>query len=290
MTRSAYLVAVLLAAGLLLAVLAWSADLPDPVGRVNDFADLLSADEEAALQSRIATCEAATGGEIAVVVVQDLPEDISTPKELATELFNKWGVGKKGEDNGVLMLLAVGPRRVEIETGYGVEGLLPDQLCTRLLEDHAVPSFKQGNWGEGLQKALEAVCVVLESGQAYESPTGSSTGETISAFFGILLGLFFGAIFLLPFIIIALVIAGKFLWAKCPNCHARLKYEKTIGNSMVYKCPVCGTTVYRRAMSSRATGSGYSGSSFSSSGSSGGGGGGGFSGGSSGGGGGGASF
>jgi uncharacterized protein len=69
----------------------------------------------------------------------------ATPKEYATELFNRWGVGKREADNGVLLLVSLGDRRVEIETGYGMEAILPDAVAGEILDTAVVPRFRAGD-------------------------------------------------------------------------------------------------------------------------------------------------
>jgi uncharacterized protein len=95
-----------------------------PHGRVNDFAQVLDPSTKAELKTLVAEVEQQTTAEIAVVVVPTTAP--MTPKEYVTALFNRGGVGKRGADNGVMILLAIHDRRAEIETGYGVEGILPD--------------------------------------------------------------------------------------------------------------------------------------------------------------------
>jgi len=239
---------------------------------------VLTADQQASLEQRVQACKQACGAEVAVAIVKRVPSDFASPKEYATALFNDWGVGTKEADNGVLVLLSIGDRRVEIETGYGVEDVLPDQLCGRLLRKYAVPYFKRDDWFGGLQALLDPLCSVLEKGEPYKEP--SNTGAW-------LFGLVFGLGFFAFFIALAVVIF-KSIYHRCPNCGARMKFEQRIGTARRYRCPQCGTVVYVRALSTTATSSGYAGTSLSSSSS--GGSSGGFGGGSSGGGGAGASF
>jgi uncharacterized protein len=93
--------------------------------------------------------------EIAVVVLPTIGE--FNPKAFATALFNHWGVGKKEPDNGVLVLHVLDQRRVEIETGYGLEGNLPDVKCHWIVEDIAIPFFKLGSFSDGLYEIVRAL-------------------------------------------------------------------------------------------------------------------------------------
>ena len=80
---------------------------------------------------------------------------------LELSLFDSWKPGKKGKDNGVLVLLAVKERRWRIETGYGVEGILPDGLCGEIGRNYMVPYFKEAKYGEGLYQGVRAIANVI---------------------------------------------------------------------------------------------------------------------------------
>ncbi|WP_414590378.1 TPM domain-containing protein [Anabaena sp. CCY 9614] len=131
-------------------------------GWVTDMADILSDETEAQINQMIADLEAKNGTEIAVVTVPQTAPTAS-PKEFATELFNYWGIGKKGQDNGVLFLISVGDRRVEIETGYGVEAILPDAKVGNIINSKITPRFKQGDFSGGTLAGTKALVVVLGS-------------------------------------------------------------------------------------------------------------------------------
>ena len=132
------------------------APLPAPQeGRVHDFAQVLEPATTAQLNALAAEVEQRTTAELAVVVVHTTAP--LTPKEYVTALFNHWGVGKRGSDNGVMVLLAIHERRVEIETGYGVEGMLPDGTVGEIIRTAMSPSFTHERWGEGLVAGTQRV-------------------------------------------------------------------------------------------------------------------------------------
>ena len=83
--------------------------------------------------------------------------DGDDPDQFANELYEAWGIGKKGEDKGVLIMLAVQERRVRIETGFGVEGVLPDGLVGSILDRYVVPLLKQNRFEEGMFNAMAAI-------------------------------------------------------------------------------------------------------------------------------------
>ena len=99
--------------------------------------------------------ERETGAEVAVVVLPTIGELI--PKNFAVSLVEKWGVGKRGQDNGVLVLHVLDQRRIEIETGYGMEAILPDVKAHWITEEIAVPFFKAGSLADGHLEIVRAV-------------------------------------------------------------------------------------------------------------------------------------
>ncbi|WP_017303658.1 TPM domain-containing protein [Spirulina subsalsa] len=142
------------------------AQVPNPRqvsgGWVTDMANVIDSATEAQLNQIITELEAKNGAEIAVVTIPQTNE-LLTPKDFATQLFNLWGIGKVGQDNGILFLTSVGDRRVEIETGYGIEGILPDGRVGRILDDHVVPYFRNDDFNQGILEGTKALIEVLES-------------------------------------------------------------------------------------------------------------------------------
>lgn len=141
-------------------------------GWVVDMAGVLSAEQKAQLNRIISILERETGAEVAVVILRRTQG--ATPKEYATELFNRWGVGKRDADNGVLMLVALDDRRVEIETGYGMEAIIPDAVAGEILDTAVVPRFRKGDIAGGVIAGVEAIAERIRKAQAsgaYEPPT-----------------------------------------------------------------------------------------------------------------------
>ncbi|NES94774.1 MAG: TPM domain-containing protein [Desertifilum sp. SIO1I2] len=140
-------------------------EVPNPQqvsgGWVTDMAQLLSPQTTTQINQLITQLEATNGTEIAVVTV---PSTAPAPsvKAFATELFNTWQIGKQGQDNGVLFLVSLGDRRVEIETGYGVEGILPDGRVGRILDIHVIPRFRQDDYEGGILAGTQALVRALE--------------------------------------------------------------------------------------------------------------------------------
>ncbi len=144
-------------------------------GWVMDMADLLSPDSETKLNQMITALEDTNGAEITVVTVPDTKPSTS-PKAFATELFNTWGIGKERVDDGVLFLVSKNERRTEIETGYGLESILPDAKVDNILRTQVTPHFKQGNFDSGIVKGTQAIIQVLED-EKVESPVPSTHSE-----------------------------------------------------------------------------------------------------------------
>jgi uncharacterized membrane protein YgcG len=111
------------------------------------------------LNSKSNTIERLNGTEVAVVVLGSIGS--INPADFANELFNNWGVGKKGADNGLLILMVMDKRRVEFSTGYGLEGKLTDIQCVRIQEKYMVPEFKKADYDRGLIAGLDATAEIL---------------------------------------------------------------------------------------------------------------------------------
>ena len=144
---------------LLTGIAAGGAEFPRPTGAVNDFAGVIPAESRQTMEALSREVLQKTGTAIVVATVATVGD--SEPDEYANRLYEAWGIGKKGEDKGVLIFLAVQERRVRIETGYGVEGILPDGLTGSILDTYALPYFKKGDYGGGLSAAQTAVAQII---------------------------------------------------------------------------------------------------------------------------------
>ena len=134
-------------------------DFPKRTGLVNDFAGTIPQAEKQKMEILAQEVLQKTGTSVVVVTLPTIGDaDVAT---YVTELYQTWGIGKKGEDKGVLIFLALKERRVRIETGYGVEGILPDGLVGEILDKYAVPFLKKGQYGKGLYNALAVVSQVI---------------------------------------------------------------------------------------------------------------------------------
>ena len=152
---------------------------PAPRGAVNDFAGVIPSQYVGPMESLAREVLEKTGTAIVVATVETIGDN--DPNDYANRLYQAWGIGKKGEDKGVLIFLAVKERRVRIETGYGVEGILPDGLTGEILDRYAIPYFKEGQYGKGIAETMAAVSsVVAKSGGRLPHggpPTGAAAGR-----------------------------------------------------------------------------------------------------------------
>jgi uncharacterized protein len=151
------------------------AEFPQPQGRVNDFAAVLDEGSKTELTTIIREAEAASSAEIAVVTVASL--DGMSVEEYSSKLFEAWGIGKKGIDNGVLILVAPKDRAMRIEVGYGLEAVLPDSLAGTIIRSEFTPAFKAGDYSTGILKGVSRVAAIVRENQPVK-PEEQRTIET----------------------------------------------------------------------------------------------------------------
>ena len=152
------------------AALPASAALPDrpASGRVLDQTGSISEAGRARIQGVSDELESRTGAELAVAVVKTL--DGMDPADYANRLFKAWGVGKKGRDNGVLILVSPADRKSRIEVGYGLEAKLPDIVAGRLLKDELRPYFQEGRFEDGVLFGARRVEEIVSGSPASGEP------------------------------------------------------------------------------------------------------------------------
>jgi len=128
---------------------------PEPARLVNDLAHVLSADQAARLEAQLEDYARNSSTQIVIVTITDIGDyDVA---EYNVTLFNKWGIGQKGKDNGVVILAAINNHRMNITTGGGVQGNLTDALCSRIIRNEMAPAFKAQAYYDGFSKGAEAV-------------------------------------------------------------------------------------------------------------------------------------
>ena len=173
---------------------------PAPRQYVTDEAGVISPGLLAQLNQRLAAFEKQTSNQIVAVVYPKLPEGASL-EDYAQSLYSAWKIGKKKNSNGVLMLVFVQERKVRIQPGYGLEGAMPDALCSRIIRETMAPAFRAGNYGAGLASGLTAV---MQATKGEYKETGRANGKPMT-----LLDILFSPLGFFLFVLIVLIVTSR---------------------------------------------------------------------------------
>lgn len=166
---------------------------PSFIPPVVDSTNTLSIQEKESLYKKLAIYSDSTSTEMFVMVVSTTQgEDIA---RYATDLGQKWEIGQKGKDNGIILLIAKDDRKMTIQNGYGVEHLLTDALSRRIIESVIKPNFKENNYYEGIDEGTNAIFRVLKGEFKNDKPKNE--------------GSFLPILIIFAFVIIFLIIASK---------------------------------------------------------------------------------
>ncbi|MFA0961005.1 YgcG family protein [Roseivirga sp. BDSF3-8] len=173
---------------------------PNPPRAVNDFAGILSGTEENQLESMLRQFNDTTSNAIVVVTIQTTGGQAIA--QYGVELAHQWGIGRRDVDNGILLLVAVDDKDVNISTGYGVEGAVPDAIAKRIINNRILPAFRDGEYHRGIEAGVRAL-MDLTAGEyePAESPDNSE-GSPIPSILLILGFIFF-------FLILPRILARK---------------------------------------------------------------------------------
>ena len=156
-------------------LLLWAANLlaqqlvavPPLTARVIDLTGTLSTAEQAALDSRLASLEARKGSQIAVLIVPTTqPEAI---EQYSMRVVDSWKLGRKDVDDGVLLLVAKDDRAVRIEVGYGLEGVIPDAIANRVMDEFILTRFREGDFAGGIDAGIDRL-IALVDGEPLPAP------------------------------------------------------------------------------------------------------------------------
>jgi len=193
---------VLMATGMLVGIglKLQAANIPQaPDNYIYDSVGLINASDYQAITHLITELDHKTSAQVAVAVVPTT--DPETVEAYAVKLFEQWGIGRKGKDNGVLFLVAKNDRKMRIEVGYGLEGALPDAICNRIINSIVVPEFKQSNFSGGIYKGTSAIVSLIakeynvaitgEESAVYDSVHSSSNDSGLWVIVFIVIVLFF---------------------------------------------------------------------------------------------------
>ncbi len=182
--------------------------IPPLAARVTDQTGTLSQQQRAALEQTLAEFESRKGAQIALLMVPGTKPE--TAAQFAVRAQEAWKLGRKGVDDGVLIVVAKEDRELHIEVGYGLEGVLPDAVAKRIIEEEIVPRFKQGDFYGGLRAGIERIMRVVE-GEPLPPPRAARGSGTV------------GFDWLIPALFLALI-AGNIL---------RAIFGRFIGSSLV---------------------------------------------------------
>ncbi len=224
--------------------------LSDKSNHVSNPDGILSQPDVTRINQWLNLLEDSLGIEVAVVAVERIGDNDA--REFATDLFKHWGLGQKQRDNGLLIQLVTEPqqRSVVFETGYGIEGVLPDAICYRLQQRYMIPAMREGNYSQGMLQGVEAVSQYFLSSD-YER--GELLGESDDDDDWIVVG---GALlFMVGFFGLAIAIAAlKYRKRICPQCGQKafayegdkvIRKATTLAEGLseeVYRCKCCGYT------------------------------------------------
>jgi uncharacterized protein len=195
---------VFVAVGFLIAAGVSALEVPYLAGRVNDQAKLLDDGFESQLEERLRLLEEETGAQVAVLTISTLEGD--PLEDFSMRVVETWKLGREDADDGVLILVARDERRMRIEVGYGLEGVLTDAQSGRIIDHLMAPRFREGDFNGGIGAAVDAVSSAIR-GEPVDLPERRTSSEGFNP------GSFiFLLIFGLPFINIALAARGAAGW------------------------------------------------------------------------------
>lgn len=170
---------------------------PQPPMAVNDFAHMLEPFQVQALEEKIRNYNDSTSSAIVIITVPDLQGyDIA---EMALKYLREWGIGTKEKNNGVLILVSKAEHKARIETGYGMEGVLPDILAKQIIDQRMIPFFKQNDFYRGFDNAVDAIIQAAAGEYKADLKADKGGGPSIGTIF------FLGVLF---FILIGFLSGG----------------------------------------------------------------------------------
>lgn len=170
--------------------------IPPLTARVTDLTATLSAEQKASLEQRLADLEARQGAQVVVLLLPTTGSE--TIEQFGIRLLEAWKIGRKGVDDGVLLIVARDDRKLRIEVGYGLEGALNDATAKRIIAETITPLFKAGDLPGGVAAGVDAILKVV-GGEALPAPSGLAGGGTVDlgnipefVFFAVLIGIVLG--------------------------------------------------------------------------------------------------
>ncbi len=207
----------------------------------SDPSGILSASARDSIDAICARLERETGIETAVVMLPSIGDD--TPFDFAQRLFRHWGIGKKKQNNGLLVLFVGDQRRVRFHTGYGIEGWLTDAMSKRIQTTVMIPAFRRNDWDGGMTAGMRAVYSVLQGSMRPDARGGDE--NWVDPLLGVAL--------VITVVVGAIVVAGRRQrCARCGHRGIRLVSRQTLRDSYghcilreTWQCPHCGNITTR---------------------------------------------
>lgn len=146
---------------------------------VSDFTNTLTASQKQQLEQKLVAFDDSTSNQVAVVIIKSVDDyDIN---EYALGLGRAWGIGGKSKNNGVILLIAMGDRKISIQTGYGLEGALPDLYTKRIIDNDIKPFFKENDYFGGIDAGTNSIISLIKGEYKNDNPKAKSKGGKGSA-------------------------------------------------------------------------------------------------------------
>lgn len=145
--------------------------------RVTDLTATLAPDQRQAIETRLAEFEQRKGSQIAVLIVPSTQPE--TVEQYARRVLDQWKLGRKGIDDGALLLIAIQDRKLRIETQHGLEGPLPDATAKRIVDEVIVPRFKQKDFFDGISAGVERMIAVVD-GEPLPPPKPKASSQPVA--------------------------------------------------------------------------------------------------------------
>ncbi|OGU59398.1 MAG: hypothetical protein A2V66_16150 [Ignavibacteria bacterium RBG_13_36_8] len=174
---------------LLSSLIVSATEVPYLMGRVNDYANILSDQAKMKIDQLLRTHESETSNQIVILTIQSLGDEVL--EDYAYNVFNTWHLGQQVKDNGVLILISVNDKKIRIEVGYGLEGYLTDAQCSSIIRNEMAPNFRRDDYDAGVISAVSAVIGSIEGSYKPEDITTFDEGfESVPFPMNIVMGIF----------------------------------------------------------------------------------------------------
>jgi uncharacterized protein len=170
--------------GIFISSILFAAQVPIPRldSRVTDLTQTLSPEQIATLTQQLSSLEQAKGSQLAILMVPTTGDD--TIEQYSIRVTDEWKLGRKGIDDGVLLLIAKDDKKVRIEVGRGLEGALPDVISSRIIREYITPEFRKNDYAAGIQAGVDRISKVIQ-GEPLPAPVASDTTPQVTTIFGL---------------------------------------------------------------------------------------------------------